>query len=319
MLNTAQVALARHHAYTLFGRLFLEGAIAELRPFLQQIPELTLEDLDEDETAVSHYQLFQLNIFPYEGIFLDNTGLLGGDVTSKVIAQYQQAGFQVDASASSPDHIGFELAFLAFLSGAEADAWEDGLEETAVRIQTIQRTFLQQHLLRWLFPLIHAIQQQNNPFYSALADLTASLVADHAEALDSTGTSPSPIPPPHILENEKTGLKDIAAYLMTPAYCGVFFTRDDISGLAKQLQLPRGFGDRTQMMSNLMKTAVQYALLPTLLQNLTDHLITHQKNYGNRIKQYPHLFPFIQPWQEKCQNTKHLAKEIAQRAAKKND
>jgi len=122
------------------------------------------------------------------------------------------------------------------------------------------------------------------------------------------------MPSPAILENEKTSLKDIAAYLMMPVYCGVFFTRDDISRLAKQLQLPRGFGDRTQMMSNLMKTAVQYNLFPTLLQNLINQLSTHQSNYIATIKQTPHLAPFIQPWHAKCQTTAEIAKEIAQQA-----
>ena len=131
-LSSADMALARHHTYTLFSRLFLEGVTAELRPFLPPIPELAAvlpEPFDADESAATHHYLFQLNLFPYESIFLATDGLLGGPVTNKVQQQYEQSGFIVDASATSPDHIGHELAFLAFLCGAEADVWKDGLEE----------------------------------------------------------------------------------------------------------------------------------------------------------------------------------------------
>ncbi len=316
-LSSAQTALARHHAYTLFSRLFLEGVTAELRPFLSPIPELVvaLPDLfDADESAATHYHLFQLNLFPYESIFLATDGLLGGPITNKVQQQYEQSGFTVDASATSPDHIGQELAFLAYLCGAEANAWEDGLGETpalstvevAVSIQNRQHTFLQHHLLRWLTPFVLAVQAQEVAFYSGLAELMLTFVADHAENANLP-VHPHVLPDlPFLLDNDKTSLKDIAHYLITPAYSGFFLSRDQISHIARQHQLPRGFGSRTQMLTNLMKTAVQYDVLPALLQTIQQHTIDQETAFCQTGTAHPHLTAFITPWQTRLKTTRNM-------------
>ncbi|MCA9932020.1 MAG: molecular chaperone TorD family protein [Anaerolineales bacterium] len=307
-LNLAQTAQARHYAYALFGRLFLEGETAVLRPFLAPIPELAAvltDPFDADETAAAHYHLFQLNLFPYESIFLGTDGLLGGPVTDAVLSQYEQSGFHVDTSATSPDHIGYELAFLSFLCGAEADAWEDGLGETAVLMQQRQHMFLQRHLLRWLPPLAQAIRSQEQPLYTALADLTVNFVADHAA--QSTAQPSFTLPAlPDLLNNDKTGLKEIANYLTTPAYSGVFLSHDRISLIARQHQLPRGFGNRVQMITNLMRTAVQYNTLPTLLQTIQQQIIEQETAYRQIGTTHPHLAVFITPWQMRLQATQNM-------------
>ena len=312
-LSSAETALARHHTYTLLSRLFLEGVTAELRPFLLPITQLATalpEPFDVDESAAMHHHLFQLNLFPFESIFLATDGLLGGPVTNQVQQQYEQSGYVVDASATSPDHIGHELSFLAFLCGAEADAWEDGLEKTAVSIQQRQHSFLQHHLMRWLAPFVLAVQAQENEFYSAVANLTLTFVTDHAEKATSA-TNQHVLPDlPFLLDNDKTGLKEISNYLTTPAYSGFFLSRDHISRIARQHQLPRGFGNRTQMLTNLMKTAVQYDQFPTIISSLQNTATDFSKQLENISKNYSHQAPKIFPWQRRCQTTIQLLEQI---------
>ncbi len=320
-LSPLQTALARHHTYTLFSRLFGEGVTAELRPFLSPIPELAAvlpDKFDADENAATHHHLFHLNLFPYESIFLATDGLLGGPVTNQVQQQYTQSGFAVDAGAISADHIGYELAFLAFLCGAEADAWEDGLAKTpalsaakvAVSIQQHQHTFLQHHLLRWLPPFVLAVQAQDNAFYSTLAELVQAFVADHAANADMPANRNVLPDPPFLLGSNKTGLKNIADYLTTPAYSGFFLSRDHISRIAREHQLPRGFGSRTQMLANLMKTAVQYDLFPSLINTLQNTATAFAEQYRQMVQSHPLQETQTTPWQDRCLTTVQLLEQI---------
>ncbi len=319
-LTRAETAVARHHTYTLLSRLLLEGLTAELWPIVQQVPELCAElppEPDFEETAVLHQSLFAFNLFPYESVYRDTTGLLGGRITDAVMHNYQAAGFAVNDDATSPDHVGYELALLAFLCGAEADAWEDTLPLMAQRIRDKQRDFLQKHLLTWLFPLALAVQQQGNGFYTAVFTLATDLIIDHATELFSLQNLPTHnLPePPDLLTNEKTSLKDIAAHLTNPVYSGFVLSRDDVSGIARAHKLPRGFGKRDLMLHNLLKSAVQYDALPALLQTFIMLAERWVAGYGRFAQQSPALAPFLQPWQVRATASKSLLATLQQHAA----
>lgn len=273
--SAAQQALARSRAYDLFGRLVHEGLTPDVLPAVRSIPELAdaLPDpFDADDAAADHYALFGLNVYSYASFFLDASGRLGGPVTDLVRHQLQRAGLAPESDAEGADHLGHELAYLALLAGAEADAHADGVDAEAQRMQHRQRQFLDRHLLWWLPPFVHAVRQHEHPFYIALADLTWALVVDHRAALggDTVGTlTPGPDDPPaDLLDDAATGLKDIARFLMTPAWSGLVLSRDAITRLGRSAQLPRGFGDRTQMLTNLLRSAAEYDGLDAVLARL---------------------------------------------------
>jgi TorA maturation chaperone TorD len=299
------------------GRLYLDGLTADLHPFVQQIPELSavLEPYDEDEAAAAHHHLFAFNVFPYEALFLEEDGLLGGDATQAVVLAYQKAGYVVDTAVPSPDHLGCESDFLSFLAAAEADAWEDALPQEAKRIQAIQQTFLQDHMLRWGVPCLLAIQEQADPFFTQVATLTLSLLLAHFEALGETAVSPSPnfLPPIQtILAEDTTGFKEIVQHLLTPAFSGIYLSRHSIGQMARQLKLPRGFGNREQMLMNLMRTAVQYENLPQLLNLLRETAVKWQTNYQALSTSYPTSAPFLTPWQNRAKNSQQLLTQISE-------
>ncbi len=304
-LTLTELAQARHHGYALFGRLFRDGVTAVLLPYVQAIPELAaalLDSPDFDEAAAEHYQLFGFNLFPYESIFLDGAGLLGGTVTEQVAARYRQIGYVADTAVASPDHISQELGALAHLCQAEADAWEDDRPHVARQMQARQRTFLGEHLLRWLPPFILAVRQRERPFYTALADLTLALIAQHAADL-SGFENPSPLPDtPAPFDDERASLKEIAVHLTTPPHSGVYLSRDDVARLARRFDLPRGFGGRVQMLTNTLRTAVQYDALPDLLDGLVEWLTGWEEGYGRLTDSHPSLAPFALAWQRRAQH-----------------
>ncbi len=315
-LAPAPAAQARHLSYTLLSQLFLQGLTPESLPTVQAVPELAEllpEPLDLDELAAVHYQLFGFNVFPFASIFLDDSGLLGGPVTDAVSLDYQLAGFHVAAEASSPDHIGQELAFLAFLCQLEWNALQNARDVAAVQGQQI--LFLQKHLLHWLIPLTLAIKQQDDPFFTAVSNLTLALVYDHYQALANEheiAVAAWVLPTaPDLLDDDKTSLKDIAVYFTTPVYGGVFLSRDDVGRLARQYKLPRGFGDRQQLLTNLMRTAVQYDQFSGILNAVKQVVIDWQSFYAGKSKEMPLLEPFIQPWQQRTMQTIHLIANMA--------
>ena len=301
-LTPLELAQARHNAYSLFAQLFLSGVTEELVPYIgavSELREMIPQPLVLDDAAAEHYRLFSLNLFPYESVFLDPAGILEGVVTDALAEAYQGMGFARPTNDVSADHIGHELAALAFLCGAEADAWADGMTMQANQIRGRQYGFLQTHVMRWWPALQWSIEAEDIPFYNRLVALTNGLLDGHfaelAAAFPKT-EAPDGLPtPPDLLAEEKTGLKEIAEFLVTAPYSGMFLTRGMIESLARRHELPRGFGTRSQMMTNLFRSAVQYELLPAVLEDLSQ---VFAADMGNQM------------WAKRQDETRQLLQQI---------
>jgi len=322
-------ARERSAVYRLLSQLYLHGLtktpLAELveAGFVEAIPD----PFDEDEAAADHHALFGFNVFPYQSIFLDDTGLLGGRETERAFHSYEQAGldygrFELSATAENPDHIGFELAFLAFLAEQEARAWGIGDLSEVQRLQKAQAAFLRNHLLQWLSPFALAITQQRLPFWKAIADLTLKTTAVQAadlgdmllsESRKTEGETTVPIS----LEGERTGLKEIAAHLLLPISSGIFLTRDDLARLARKLELPRGFGTRDQLLNNLMRAAVSYDRFELLVGAIGDLAREWVKAYEAQMDKYSAIASFVKTWHSRAEATIELLISIRKLAANK--
>ncbi len=315
-MEPRQAAQARHYSYTLLSQLYLNGLEPDLRDYLPAIPELAAympEPFDADEAAAAHFALFGMNLFPFESLFLDASGLLGGETSEQVGRVFRAIGFDAGPTAVAPDHIGHELAALAFLSHSEAQAL-DYVPNLVASLRTQQRTLLEEHLLRWLPALVVTVRREANPFYTAVADLTLALVADHYAAL-LDGTPPRAIgfalpTQPDVLAGDGSGLKEIAAVLVAPPLSGVFLGRDQISRVARALALPRGFGDRVQLLTNLLRTAVQYDLFAAVVQALFETVGAWQQAYRAIGAAHPALVPFLAPWIAQTQHSLNVLAEM---------
>ena len=284
-LSPFDKALARSRSYHAFSRLFDAGITPETLLYATAIGELRdalPEHQNDDQSAVAHQRLFGFNVFAYESIFLSPDAVLGGSVTERVAQFYQHAGFK-DGHGETADHIANELALTAFLCGAEADAWQDGQTGEAARMQAVQRTFLDNHLLCWLPGLRLAIQQQSEPFYATLTSLALEVALDHRADLRDDLLAPAArftLPAaPSLLSSDRTGLRDIAGWLLTPAHSGIYLSRDDIGRLGRQHNLPTGFGSRRIMLTNLLRSAAQFDAVPALLAGVQTLLPCWQAGY----------------------------------------
>ena len=117
-MDQLQIIIARHHTYLLLSRLYLDGLSADLLPYVREIPQLSAvyaKPFNADQSAAEHHHIFSYDIYPYESIFRDPAGLLGGPISTQLEEHYNLSGY---THADEPSHIGSELAFLAYLCEA---------------------------------------------------------------------------------------------------------------------------------------------------------------------------------------------------------
>ncbi len=286
----------------MLGRLFLQGVTETLWPYVQALPELKAAyttPFSPDAAAATHHHLFAFHIFPYESFFRTDTGLSGGPIAGEVAQLYQQAGF--NAAADAPDHLGQEMAFMAHLTQAEANAWASQQPALAQQWRQVQHTFLNQHLLTWLIPFVIALPP-DAPFYQQLAHLTLELVADQFNDLSLAAVTPPPQPIfadiPALSDNPRPW--DFIHFWVTPAHSGLFLSRDDISRVARQMGTVHGFGKRDEMLKNVLDAAAAASTLPTLFQTLAQFSQQWQTAYHQIATLFPDLSAFIAPWQARA-------------------
>ncbi len=304
LMNEVDTALARNRTYQLFSHLFLNGVTTDLLPYINAVPELASTitlPLDQDDAAAEHYQIFSYDIFPYESMFRDPSGLLGGCYTESVRAYYRDTAMQITIDE---DHIGQEFSFMAALCEAELKSLRINKLEEASRYAHFQYQFLRDHLLTWLPALAASLALSEHAFYSVLGQLALELVYDHWDSTTNPCAPASMDPCAHddlpqlneLLENKKTSMRQIAGHLISPPRSGFYMGREVIAKFARQHQLPRGFGSRQQMLANLFGSAAQYELIPMLTQNLIEYCGLWKQQYEQQSLLFPQMNAHLRPW-----------------------
>ncbi len=316
-----EAALATGRACDLFGRLFLHGLTPALFAIVETIPALAAaaSPYDPDEAAAAFHTLLGMNILPYQSLFLDDTGLLGGQESDRVRDSYREMGFAVDERNEPADHLGHELLALSHLCLAEAEAWEDGRVDMVARIRRLEIAFLTGHVGRWLPVFVIALQRQGPSFYAHLAELTQELtLARLPPAMAALETAPAAAPSPRervdqLLADANTGLAEIAAFLLTPVYSGFYLGRQDITRLGRAVDVPTGFGERRQMLHTLLQNAATRDRWQDLLAALMGVVDDFAAGY-DRLNSTT-AAPLVRPWQERLAATRHLLARMGEATA----
>lgn len=122
---------------------------------------------------------------PFESAVMSNT--LWGHETTHCAACYNEVNFNPlnltlfppYKDISIPDHIGFQLAFMAYLAKHESI----GGEEKTPLWRQLQLHFASEHL-SWLEHYSELLAKCGSPFYTALAQLTAKYVTADLSLLE---------------------------------------------------------------------------------------------------------------------------------------
>jgi TorA maturation chaperone TorD len=261
------------------------------------------ETPDPDQWAAAHHTALALEVPPFQSAFLSESGHL--DDGAHLSQAYAQGGFGGARSDVPADHAGTSLHFLSWLCAAEADALRDGQEQAHTEVQALACRFIDTHLGRWLPALAVAMQTSPgiHPFFTEVALLSAELVSDHR----ATMQNPAPqwhlpeVPDP--LSNPQTRLADLAQHLTTPSLAGGVLSRSALALVGRSTAVPKGFGSRALMLTNLMRTAAELGELPQVL-----------KGISAVVEGWAHAHTAIgaQVWAQRARQTLDLLQRMAQ-------
>lgn len=278
-------AVSRSHAYSLLSRIYLDGLTDEMYAWVCMIPSWEAacpKSFDEDQAAAQYQRLFGFNVPPYASIFMEADGHLGGAVTTYADRAFREAGLEIKASDVMPDHIGLELAYLGHLSMLEARCLEEGDQRRYELMQEETGVFTSTHLLHWLPVFIQTLQAQGDPFFTHVAHTTWDLVSDHTKNIKSALVKgeEQQSESGNIARGEQGKMAEIAEQLVRPLKCGFYLSRDQMSDLGRKLNVPTGFIERKQMMTNLLQTALRFDAVPQLVNILKQHIEQCQSFYA---------------------------------------
>jgi TorA maturation chaperone TorD len=117
------------------------------------------------------------HVSAHESVFAEmdgGTSSLWGRKTVEVKNFIETAGLGYQPEYSGiPDHVSVELEFMQKLTAWEAEKWTQQDRKSAEYCSTVQRLFLNQHLLCWLPQFCDAVMEQAElPFYRSMSELT---------------------------------------------------------------------------------------------------------------------------------------------------
>lgn len=286
-MTTEATARYRYQVYHCLSQIMLQGMTDDALATVRNIIDLpTTASRSIDDWKAMHYALFGLNVYPYATEFLSEDGFFGGTITQSLLMLYRDADYKADDNEPL-DHTGNQLGFLASLSLAEAQAHQEDIIQAIYHNTNLQRQAFDEQVLPWTPALVMAIHEQGDEIFSIFADFMLDTLIQHRLQLGDDSAYPTQTftlpPPPDILNREGTGFREIADYLLTPIYSGLYFSRDDIVRLSQQLALPQGHGKRQSMFTYLMNTAIEERQLDNLLQLIENKAHLWQSFYQQQI------------------------------------
>jgi TorA maturation chaperone TorD len=134
------------------------------------------------------------HISAHESIFTEadsGVGGLWGTKTVEVKKFIESTGLDYEPQFTGiPDHVSVELEFMQKLTEWEADKYMQEDRKNAEYCRSIQRMFLEQHLLCWIPRFCDAIMDQAElPFYRAMAELLNNYMEFERQSIASTAAA----------------------------------------------------------------------------------------------------------------------------------
>lgn len=258
-MSMTEVRLGRARAYALLASLLLEGLDARALAALCTVPGWLVEvdaNVDLDACAAAHHACLQRELHPYAGVFLSREALAGaGSDLVHEHAERLELRVRGKGQALAADHLG---VLLSLLSAASPHA---DLDDSIAAL-------LDACVLSWLPALVVAGEAlAGMQPWPAVLRASLELCAEQRLGLAAPRMIVA-LPSVDDPLASSSGLREIAEYLACPAASGVFVSHFDLTGLARALALPRGFGSRVLELENLLRSAVELGLLPDLLEGL---------------------------------------------------
>jgi len=196
---------ARSNIYALLSRILMQELDIEMlqtikkdETILDFLPNLknwealnTLENsvLLNEHLNPDFINISLLHLIPYETFYVREDQMVETGGANPVTDIYSAYDFMVDfavARVVSTDHIGVELEFMHHLCEAQIKAEEDNDSDAAYELKTVQKDFLNKHLLQWApMYLLNVKYEARTPLYADAADMTIEFLLSDNEYLSA--------------------------------------------------------------------------------------------------------------------------------------
>jgi TorA maturation chaperone TorD len=197
--DSAAIALTRSEAYKVLSRLWIsevdetlwQGLLATEFPSVPENPVLTdayraLEEYIREakpehlSALAADYAMLCRGVDPvrgadpYESVHRNPMRLMMQDEWEAVLLLYREFGFVRSEDAVEPeDHLGIELECMAHLCERCYHASIQGDSDARSSARAMQRTLLEDHLLKWVPLFVSAVlKDADTEFYKAVALIT---------------------------------------------------------------------------------------------------------------------------------------------------
>ena len=295
--------------YTFIAEHFLKPANDEELEFACSFNDLP--NPGEKKHAEDFSWLFDFNIYPYASVFLDYSGKLNAPWTRFVTGMYQALSLSIspDAKVAANDHISLQLAALVVLIQRRKSAKDSQAAERALHAE---KSFLLEQVLPWIPSFCDALIRSKQPFFADLAAELVGVVQDHGN--DILTSTPIPFNFEHIDSSDTNADTDADEKLFSyciPARTGMFLCRFDIQRMARELELPVRFAERSFMFKNLLISASDADKVDVFFYRLAEENRRQQQVFREWGQVVPVLQGFWQGFEGRLEQSHHDLKTIA--------
>lgn len=169
------------------GNELMDAGYRAVASYLSATDGATLTELAVDyvRAFIGHGIDGHSAAYPFESVYTSEKRLMMQGSRDEVLAIYRSEGLDKHADwHDGEDHIALELEFMRVMALRTATALEDGDEAAAARCEEVQRTFMADHLLRWVPTMMRDVRIfARTGLYLGLADLTEGFLREDAELL----------------------------------------------------------------------------------------------------------------------------------------
>ena len=203
----------------------------------------------------AYTNVFDLELRPYASVYLGPDGLMGGEALDRIAGFWRALKW---APPPDADHLGSLLGLYATLMETEGQE-TDGARTALLRHS--RAVLLWEHLLPWIFPYLHRVEEVTDGVYEAWARLLDEVLRAELDEVGVLDTMPRHLALASQLPDPRTeGADAFVVGLLSPARSGMILLHRDLARAADHSGVGVRAGGRRVTLRGLLSEAPKATL-----------------------------------------------------------
>jgi TorA maturation chaperone TorD len=229
------------------------GALSEL-PGREHARLAELLRLEGPLDRADYTALFVLELPPYASVYLNDDGMLGGEVRDRVAGFWGALG---QPPPMEPDHVAALLGLYAALAFRAAEVDERG----AWLLLRARKALFWEHIACWVPAYLTRAAELAAPTYRSWASVLFAAVTEEARRSGAPSVAPLHFrEAPPAFPARFDSIEDLAAALLSPARSGLILARADLLRMAQDLGTGARVAERRFALTGLIREGGEPAL-----------------------------------------------------------